>query len=163
MTYTDPILKKYRDLILTNNKEFKEVYFGDPIMVPQASLPALVLTKVSTLVSDLTNAEDEHRITIKATVITSVMKEFKDDHTTRHGLEKLYAIIEGRGDDYRLTSDSILGILRSNEQVDIANNLRTDLGSVTRADYGMTMDKRDQGAWSLEGEITFEAHFTQLR
>lgn len=163
--YIDPILKKYADLVTAKNKEIKKVYYGDPIVLPPKSeLPALIVSKVQTLVSDLTNAEDEQRMGIRFTVVTSVMQEFGDEHKTRHGLSTLYDIMEGREEStYELKDTSVLGILRKNASVDVGKNLRTDLGGITRADYGMTVDKRGQGAWSLEGEIVIEAHFIQLR
>ncbi len=97
-----------------------------------------------------------------ATVISDVRSDLSDDNRTVMGISTLYDIVEGRNEDYSLKSNSLLGILRENISVDTALNLRTDLGSITRVDYGTTR-QREAESWSIEAEIQFVAHFTQLR
>ena len=71
--------------------------------------------------------------------------------------------MEGRETDYSLKSSSILDILRANPVVDASNNLRTDLGTSTRVDYGETLRGRAPELWSIEATVQFVAHFTQNR
>jgi hypothetical protein len=47
--------------------------------------------------------------------------------------------------------------------VDTAHNLRTDLASVTRVDYGQTLRDRAAEQWSIEARVDFIAHFSQVR
>jgi len=162
MTYTDPIISKYFDLVKANTGVFKAYFQGDPIRVPASMLPCLIIAKSETRVGPHTNAEDEHGIQLVATVISDVRSDLSDDNRTVMGISTLYDIVEGRNADYSLKSNSLLGILREHINVDTALNLRTDLSSITRVDYGTTR-QREPESWSIEAEIQFVAHFTQLR
>lgn len=164
--YKDPIIKKYFDLIVGVVGEgfFKYLYFGDPIRVPVSNLPALIISKDETRINNLTNTEDEHFIALTLTVITDMRQEINDDKAIAAGTSRLYDIIEGReSDTLKLKTKSIMHILRNNIDVDTTLGLRTDLGSITRADYGMTVGKREVESWAVEAQIEFIAHFTQLR
>lgn len=162
--YRDPILKKYADLIDDNCNKFKEIYYGDPIRVPKSKLPALILEKTETRAGVISNAEDEHGIQITLTIITDIRREIGGESDLAPGISQLYELIEGReSDTLKLKTDSLLHILRNNVLVDSSSGLRTDLGSVTRVDYGMTIDKRAEGHYAIEAGIEFVASFRQLR
>ena len=161
--YKDPVLKKYANLITDTIKIFKEVYYGDPIRIPNSKLPCLILSKSETNVGQLDNAADEHSISILLTVVTDIREEIGMADDLSPGATRLYELIEARDDDYSLKINTILDILRTNINVDVGNNLRTDLGTITHVDYGMTMGKRGPDAYAIEAEITFVAHFSQNR
>lgn len=162
--YSDPIIKKYIDLIKAKTTVFNSVYQGDPFRIPKSSLPALIISKTQTQVAPLTNAEDSHTIGLTMTVVTDIRDERSDDQEMTPGIAQLYDIIEGREDTtYQLKSNSLLNILRTNVTVDATYNLRTDLGSVTRVDYGMTIGKRAPEGYSTEGQIDFIATYSQFR
>ena len=162
--YKDPILSKYFELILSNTGDtFKEQYYGDPVRVPASNLPALIISKVSTKIEHLSNVQDQHSIEIVLTVITDIRADLSDYTNIVAGINTLYNLIEGRNADYTLKSSSILGILRDNLEVDLANNLRTDLKTITVADYGMSINKRTADGWAMESQIKFTAYFVQNR
>ena len=162
--YKDPIIQKYIDLIKDNTNIFKKFYIGDPVRVPTSMLPVCIISKNETRVGKSTNAEDKHGMALILTVITDIRADVRDDKELAPGTTSPYNIIEGREDDtLKLKADSILNILRSNIDVDIAHNLRTDLGSITRVDYGMTIGKRQPDQWAIECQIQFVANFLQLR
>jgi hypothetical protein len=163
--YKDPIIKKYQELIEASMPGlFRSMYQGDPIMIPKSSMPALVISKSRTRTGVLTNTEDEQEIALILTVVTDLRDEINDDKQMVPGIAQLYDIIEGREDDtFKLKTNSILHVLRSNVVVDQANNLRTDLGSITTVDYGITVNKRAQGSFSIEGQVQFNAQYSQLR
>lgn len=163
--YSDPIIKKYADLIKAAMPGvFKYVYQGDPLAVPKSNIPALIISKSQTRVGVHTNAEDEHEVRMVITVITDIRDEASDDQKLVPGISRLYDIMEGRdATTYALKSDTILKVLRSNIVVDVANNLRTDLGSITTVDYGLTLGKRDKEALAVEGQLEFTASFNQIR
>ena len=62
MPYEDPIIAKYIDTIKAGTSAFKVFYFGDPIRIPASELPCLIVAKVDTRVSNMTNEEDMHQI-----------------------------------------------------------------------------------------------------
>lgn len=149
---------------MANCKVLKRVYYGDPIRVASSELPVLILSKVDTRVMNLTNVEDEHAIRISITIITDIRDTISEDKTMVAGVNALYNLMEGRTEGtYQLKADSLLYILRHNVELDTANNLRTDLRTMTRIDYGMTMGKRAKEAWSIEGNLELTAHFIQIR
>lgn len=163
--YKDPILKKYEDLITAAMPGvFSFIYHGDPVRIPATNLPALIISKVRTSVQPLTNSEDTHQIGIVITVVTDVREEKNEDQTITPGIAKLYDIIEGREEStYILKNNCILNILRTNIVVDAAYNLRTDLGTVTQADYGVTLGKRTSEGYAVEGQVEFLATYSQIR
>lgn len=162
--YNDPIIKKYIDLIKAKTNVFKAIYQGDPFRIPKSNLPALLISKTQTQVAPLTNAEDSHTIGLTMTVITDIRDERSDDQQVTPGIAQLYDILEGRSDTtYALKDNCLLNILRTNITVDATYNLRTDLGSITRIDYGMTIDKRAPEGYSTEGQIDFIATYSQIR
>lgn len=161
--YVDPILKKYASILQAGNKQIKRVFFGDPIRIGGSELPALVLAKISTTVENETNVQDRHRVRISITLVTDVRDSISEDKTMVRGVNALYDFMEGRNEDYSLKATSLLDIIRRNVELDVANNLRTDLDSVTTVEYGMTAGKRSENGWSVEGMLELTATFTQLR
>lgn len=164
MIYSDPIIRKYIELIKASTNVFNSVYQGDPFRIPKSNLPALLISKTQTQVKPLTNSEDSYTIGLTMTVITDIRDERSDDQQVTPGIAQLYDIIEGRDETtYKLKTNSLLNILRTNIAVDTAYNLRTDLGSITRVDYGMTIGKRTPEGYSTEGQIDFIATYSQIR
>ncbi len=164
--YKDVIIKKYIDIItgIIGNSFFRGIYYGDPIKVPVSNLPALIISKDETRINNISNTEDQHLIALTLTIITDIRNDINDDKAIAPGIASLYDIIEGRDEStLKLKTKSIIHILRNNLDVDISLGLRTDLGSITRADYGMTVGKRDQEAWAIEAQIELIAQFTQIR
>lgn len=168
--YQDPIIKKYIDLIkgVVGNDFFKIYYQGDPIRIPISNLPAIIISKDETRVSNAleggSNVDDAHLMALTLTVVTDIRDQINDDKAVAPGIAKLYDIIEGRDETtLKLKDKSILHILRNNVDLDTSLGLRTDLGSITRVDYGLTIGKREQDAWAIEAQVEFIAHFTQLR
>ena len=163
--YQDPIITKYTEMIKAAMPGvFKTFYQGDPIRVPKSSIPALIISKSQTRAAPTTNAEDEHEIGLVLSVIVDLRDEVTDDQQLTPGVAQLYDILEGREEaTYKLKTTSILNILRTNILVDAAYNLRTDLGSITNVNYGLTIGKRAQDTYAVEGQVEFIAQYTQLR
>jgi hypothetical protein len=166
MNYSDPVIRKYTELLKANTGSIKAFYEGEPLRVPTSNLPCAIISKRETRVGPLSNAEDEHGIGMSITIIADVRKDLTTEEGAQNavaGVATLYDIIEGRNDDYTLKDDCILGILRSNILVDATYGLRTDLGSITRVDYGTTLRDRAPEEWSIEARIDFVASFHQTR
>lgn len=162
MSYLDPIIQKYTDLLKANCPKIKKYYQGEPYKVAASNLPAVFISKTSTAVGPHSNAEDEHECEFRLTLVTDI----RDDLSTSEenvvaGIASLYEIMEGRNSSYVLNDDSILDVLRSNINVDTSNNLRTDLGSITRVEYS-ELNNRD-ASWFIESHISFIGNFTQTR
>jgi hypothetical protein len=165
--YKDPVISEYIALIKAKAAGKIETFFqGDPITVPMVNLPACIITKRETHVGHHTNAEDEQAIGLSITVIVNVRKELSTEESRSQvaaEVAKLYDLVEGRNGDFKLKDTSVLGILRHNPLVNSTYGLRTDLGSVTRVDYGQTLRDRAPEAWTIEARIDMVAYFTQVR
>ena len=121
------------------------------------------MSKVTTEVSPLNNASDEHQIEFQLTLVTDIRQTLDDEKKVVAGISQLYEIIEGRdATTYALKDESLLQILRTNIHIDTAQNLRTDLGSTTRVDYGDNVRNRTK-QWFIEAHIRFVAHYSQTR
>lgn len=165
--YADPIIGKYIDLIKNKNGEIKTFFQGEPTRVAVSMLPACIISKLETRVGVLTNAEDQHEVALRITIITDIRKDLstdENDATMVEGISKLYEIVEGRDDQtFELKDTSILDILRGNQLVDQAHNLRTDLNTITRINYGETLRGRNPEQWTTEAQVEFVAQFSQVR
>ena len=148
------------------NGEIKFFFQGEPTRVPTSKLPCLVISKSVSEASYLDNATDEHNLELNIIVIADVRKDLstsENDSGLVEGIATLYDILEGRNSDYTLKSTSILNILRNNQLLDVSNNLRTDLKSITQVSYGETLRDRNAEQWTLEARIKIVATFHQIR
>lgn len=166
--YEDSIIKKYTALIASKcDGRIKYFYQGDPIKIPNSNLPCCIISKSQTRVAAETNAEDAHEISLSITIVTDTRSDLSTNEDVSHvapGIASLYDIVEGRdADTYKLKPTSILGILRNNQLMDSANNLRTDLRSVTRIDYGEAIRQRNPEIYSIEARVEIVVNFIQVR
>lgn len=162
--YTDPIIQKYLDLFKAKNKDIKGVFHGEPYQIAASEMPAVFITKRGTEVSVLTNSQDQHEMLLRITVVVDIRSEINEHKHIVAGVAKLMEIIEGRTPGtFVLKDTSLLNILRTNVTVDSANNLRTNLGSITRVDYTEVLNRRNDGNWFVESHIEFVASFAQTR
>jgi len=165
MSYADPIIKKYLDLIKANTDGIKGFYNGLVDKVPASMLPAVMIEIERTECSDLSNVEDEHRIGLALIFIADIRQNFEESAMIVAGFNKVKEALIGRestGTPYALKTSSILYILRHNINVDSANNLRTDIGSMSVV-TPTELARRFQGLYSAEGTIRFNAHYIQTR
>lgn len=165
--YRDPVIAQYIALIKENcDGAIRHFYEGEPVAVPTSNLPCLVISKQETRVGVLNNAEDQHGMAMTMTLIADIRKDLstqEDRDKVAAGVSTLYELIEGRNKNLTLRDNSILGILRGNILVNETYGLRTDLGSITRVDYGQTLRDRSKEAWTIEAQVDFVAHFAQAR
>jgi hypothetical protein len=163
MIYSDPVIEKYIALIEANTSAYKRFYQSDPIRLPASMLPCCIISKTETRIGPITSAEDRHEMQLTLTVVTDMRAEIRDEKDIAPGTARLYELIEGRDDTLQLKSDAILDILRTNLLVDASLGLRTDLETITQAEYGLTVGKRAPEQWAVEASVSFISHFVQTR
>ncbi len=165
--YQDPIIKKYIELIQAKCGEIKTFYQGEPTRVPVSNLPCVIIGKTETRADNEANSLDKHDIYITITVVADIRTELSTSENDAHvveGVAKLYDLMEGRDEDtFNLKDTSILQILRTNALVDEAHNLRTNINTATRVNYGTTLQNRHPEEWRIEASIEFVANFIQIR
>lgn len=165
--YIDPIIKKYFELFESAGVQVKKYYQGEPFKIAASEMPALFMQKTRTDARPINNAQDEHEAEYRITVVADVRNELDETGEIVAGIAQVMEILEGReldndSNQYKLKTNSVLHVLRNNTEVDAAKNLRTDLRTSTRVDYGDTINRRDRD-WFVESHIDFVAHFIQTR
>ncbi len=166
MLYCDPIIQKYIDLLKTNTVGIKVFYNGFVSQIPASMLPAVMIQIEKTEAEEISNVEDEHRISLVLTYIADIRQtlvEPSGDTPLATGLNKVLEVLVGRKADYSLETTSILYILRNNLNIDDTNNLRTDIRSFSVVTPGEVASGRFPGSYSAEGTIRFNSHFIQNR
>ena len=163
MLYKDPIIEKYIELIKSVRKDIKVFYNGIAGKIPSPLVPAVMIDIEKEEVSEYSNVEDEHRISLVLVYIADIRQNFEDTPTIIAGLNKVKEVLVGRDNDYKLKTNSILHILRHNLDIDPIKHLRTDVGTITVVTPNEVATGRLTGYWSAEGTIRFTAHFHQLR
>ncbi len=164
MTYLDPILQKIFTLLKDNLDPATIVSFyqGDPLMIPKSNLPCLIGVKDTTDIADESNAEDRHLMNYVITVIIDIRDYLEEDMADVHVADqKMWDLFEGRNEDYTLKTNSIVDILRKNE--DLGNNAHIDTTQAMRVDYGFTIGKRGERSWACEGYLNVPVFYSQLR
>lgn len=158
--YRDPVIQKYIELIKAHTgTRFKEFYQGDPIRIPASKLPCVIISKTETRIGAFDNMRDEHAMQLVLTVVTDMRQDYNDADAIANGVAQLYEFIEGRNADFTLKDEAILNVLREHDIVDEAQTLRTDLGTITRASYGITVDKRAENGFATEAQVEFISQF----
>jgi len=160
--YKDTIVEKYLDLIKDNTTTIKGFYNGMVGKIPASMLPAVILTIEGAEAESLSNSEDEHRLSMLLIYVADVRQSLNDSALVNNFNRVLDALM-GRDSNYSLKSTSLLYILRNNLNVDITNNLRTDVGSFSVVTPSEISTGRFPGFYSVEGTIRFNAHFYQER
>lgn len=141
-------------------------YQGDPVKIPMSALPCCIVSKTGTRAQFNDSANDEHEMVVHITFVTDIRSDLSTDEDIAKiapGIAKLYDLVEGRNANYSLKDTSLLDIIRTNSLLDVTNNLRIDLGSITRVDYGSTMRGRNPAEWSIESTVEIVVNFIQLR
>jgi hypothetical protein len=165
--YQDPIIQAYVDLIKAKaGGAIKTYHQGEPTRLAASDLPCAIISKRQTRIGFHSNSEDEHGIGMSITIITDVRQDLTSESGSQNavaGISTLYDIIEGRDADFKLKDSSLLDILRTNQLVNATYGLRTDLSTVTVADYGLTLRDRAPEAWSIEARVDIVCSFHQVR
>lgn len=163
MNYEDTIVKKYLDLIKNNVGGIKSFYNGTCVQIPLSKLPMVMIDITDTEVTEFSNTEDQHIVSLVLTFIADMRKEISAAQLIEAGFGKVLDVLVGRTSNYSLKTNSILYVLRHNLNIDTNNNLRTDVGSITIVTPREVATGRMPGYWSVEGTIRFKAHFIQER
>jgi len=151
MNYTDPILKKIRDLIKNNNNKIKTYYYGDPDSIPTQSLPACILSVDSIDIDTETSYEDRQHINLSITVEVDLRSDWNKNPESTAGYSTLYELVNGRSSDYSFNSDALLNILRHNQQVD--SDLTIDLDSPLTVEFPKSLKQRGNDLFTIQAVI----------
>lgn len=160
-------MAEYRDSVITKLIEALEAAgpeelvgryrYGDVLLPPKEELPICAVIKDNTVVSPASNMEDEHQMQLVLNILYDWSRDLSQSFDLTAGSNSLYDYIEGRDDSYQLKEKTLLRVLRSKVKLD--NNLFLALGQNQRVeiDYGMGIEKRGSGIFSIEAMVRFTA------
>lgn len=145
MAYEDPI-EKLLNLLRSEftGNPFKSFYDGDPGVIPEANLPAIVVEKNDDDTRGGPTGKDrvEEEITIK--VVYNQKDDWSNnDPNTDLTRRKIRKIVEERDDNGTWLPHTIKGLLRRNltmQGVTINTHMRFELGVVPRTDDLVTAE-----------------------
>lgn len=154
--YKDPIIEK----IITHLRAAKipgiKGFFNGDIVVPaKRDIPLIYVAKDTTRIGQASNEEDEHLMPMVATVIYDMTKDIGQSYDMVAGAGGLYEIVEGRDPDYSLKTNTLAYVLRANQQLD--DKLWIAVGSDVEISYGIGVNRRGPGIWSVEAVVRFTA------
>lgn len=157
--YIDPVLKKIADkLELEGPVELRGKYrYGDVLVPPKKELPMCTISKDTTIVTKVSNMEDDNLIAVVLNVIYDWTMDLNKSFDLYAGSTSLYNIMEGRNDDYTLKDNTILKVLRKYQQIDTNMWLAVGPNENIRISYGLGIERRGQNIFSVEAEIRFNA------
>ncbi len=162
MSYQDPVIAKLISVLNAQGPAslLNRYYFGDPLVVNKSALPAVFISRDKTVTGNDTVAEDYSRMGIAINVVYDLTRDFGQAFNNIQSSLAVYELMEGRGANYDFLPNSILGVLRGNYQLDAT--LYINLDKEVELDYGVTVNKRGEGIFAVEGVARFEVYHYQL-
>ena len=164
--YKDPIIKR---LITVLNAEGppalkNRYYYGDPIMVAKSVLPACFITKDETLITAETNMEDRNAVRLVLNVVYDLTRDFNKSLEQITGANSLYEMMEGRdATTYNLLPNTIAYVLRKYQTLDGSGKLWIDIDTETSVDYGVRLEQRGPGIYTVEGVISCVVRHVEVK
>ena len=163
--YTDPILKKIVDLMDAEGpKELKGRWsVGDSLAVPKGTLPRAFISYDRTAVSDIAQGELRTIYNVVITVAVDMTREFSVAVGRSDAHLMVVEFLEAKDpDSLLLKNDSILGVLRKNQDLGAEQNLWIETGTETTVEYGVGIEKRGVGIMTAEGVLRFAITHDQV-
>lgn len=155
--YKDPIISKVIEVLnATGPSKLEGRYIhGDVLLPNKGDLPICYVTKDQVTAAPANSMEDEHQQLMVATVILDFTGDLNEAYDMVAGVSELFEMCEARDEQYRLKENSLLYVLRKNQQID--NNFWLGVGSAVQINYGMGVERRGPGIFSIEATIRFTA------
>lgn len=156
MSYRDPVISKVIEMLEKSGPtQLKGHYMNGDVLLPQKrQLPLCYITKDQVLAQPANNMEDEHLMLLVATVILDTADTIKDAYDIVQGVPDLWEMCEERDPTtYQLKTDTLLYQLRNSQVLD--NKVWIGLGTPVQINYGIGIERRGPGIFSIEATIRF--------
>lgn len=162
MSLHDPVISKIIEKLNAEGPAFlkNRYFYGDPLVVNASNLPACFVCKDSTAVRIADSAQDEHRMNLFINVVLDMKRDFNQSFENINSASTLYDLMEGRGSNYAVRTDTIAYVLRKYQQLD--TNLWINYDQELTIDYGVGIEKRGPGVFTVEAVARFSAEHLEL-
>lgn len=155
-SYRDPVIDKIIKVLEANGpRVLKGRYMNGDVLNPQKrQLPLCYIAKDQVMTQPANNMEDEHLVLLVATVILDTATNIKDAYDIVQGVPDLWEICEKRDPEtYELLPNTLLYQLHNSQQV--AHKFWLGIGTPVQINYGMGVERRGPGIFSIEATIRF--------
>ena len=154
--FRDPVIQKLIDTLNTEGPdELRGKYYnGDVLLAPKSELPICSIARDRTTVTQASNTEDDNVARLVINILYDWTRDLTDDYDLEAGVSSLYKLVEKRDPaTYALLPGSIMYVLRANQQLDDKFWLAVGPSEVVEADYGLGIERRGPGIFSVEAVI----------
>lgn len=158
--YKDPIIQKLIDALEESGPTIlKGKYRHGDILVPAKSeLPLCTIARDRTRISQASDLEDDNDMPLVITVLYDYTSDLTNDFDVQAGLTSLWEIMEKRNaQNYGIEPGTIAWVLRNKQQ--LGNKLWLAVGpnQVLDIDYGLGVERRGPGIFSVESVVRISA------
>lgn len=155
-------MKKSIELLKTKLEEkikgkVKGIYIGDPTLLPESSLPCLIINPVKTDTETADNARDIHTHSMTISLVIDARQYFNATPDKMVGTIFLMDTMEGETSAGKIDSNSIMGVLRENLTLDTNRSI----GNISSIDY--TTRQRGTDLITLETALNLEISYIVTR
>lgn len=113
--YKDAVTRIRELLRTTFGGYFKQYYEGDPLLIPKANLPCVIVEKIATGIETGATGTDEMSSQISLSLVFNKEDDYNSNEDTNSTEKKLRELVEGRdADTGAYSANSVLGALRRN-------------------------------------------------
>jgi len=161
--YKDPVIQKLIDVLEADGPaDLKGKYHHGDVLVPAKSdLPMVTIARDRTRITQASDLEDDNIMPLVINILYDYTRDLTNDFDVAAGVTSLYQLVEERDEvNYRIKPGTIAWVLRNKQQ--LANKLWLAVGpnEVLDIDYGLGVERRGPGIFSVESviRITARAH-----
>jgi hypothetical protein len=153
--YKDPIIMKVIEALEADGPSVLSGKYlhGDLWNPNKSEMPLCYITKDRVFVEPANNMEDENRHQLVATVVYDWTQDLNAAYDMIAGSGDIFELVEARNADGTLKEDSLLYQIRRGTQ--LANNMWMGIRSAVEVNYGIGLERRGPGSYSVEATIRF--------
>lgn len=151
--YKDPIITKLIEALNANGPEvLKGKYYQGDVLVPaKQDLPLCTISRDRTRITQASDLEDDNDMPLVLTVLYDYTRDLTNDFDVQAGLTSLWEIMEARSEtNYAVKEGTIAWVLRNKQQLDNKLWLAVGPNQVVDIDYGIGVERRGPGIFSVE-------------
>lgn len=158
--YKDPVIEALITVLDAEGPaELKGKYrHGDVIVPAKSDLPMVTISRDRTRITQASDLEDDNIMPLVINVLYDYTQDLTNDFDVQAGVTSLYRLVEERDPaNYRVLPGTIAWVLRNKQQ--LANKLWLAVGpnESLDIDYGLGVERRGPGIFSVESVIRISA------
>lgn len=158
--YKDPIIQKLIDVLEEfGPPELKGRYYHGDVLVPAKSdLPMVSISRDRTRITQASDLEDDNIMPLVINVLYDYTRDLTNDWNVQAGITSLWRLMEQRNpDNFGLMEGTIAHVLRQKQQLGPKLWLAVGPNEVLDIDYGLGIERRGPGIFSVEAVARISA------